>query len=257
MEEKKRSKSRNEAQEELEYYIEAQGLKPHDKLPSERELSEYFEMNRSTLRMAIQRMVDEGKLYKGEGSGNYVAEPKIVRNLKTMDSLTKLIEQNGKELRNQVLSATVVESNKQIMQKLKVPLGTKIFQLSRLRFIGDVPFTVETSMMEYARFPGIEKIDFEHESLYQTLEEGFGIHISKGTEKLALTFATEEEAVQLQVQPGDPIFFISGIAEDAEGRPVEYFRSVVRPDKIKFSSILVKETREKEGETYGITGNHL
>ncbi|MEL7658587.1 MAG: GntR family transcriptional regulator, partial [Bacillota bacterium] len=230
---------------ELEYYIKVNHLKAHDKLPSERELSELFNINRSTLRAAILRMIDEGKLYKATGSGNFVQEPKIVRNLNDLDSLTELVKRFGKEISSQVIHASVIEANKQIMKKLKLTLGTKVFQLLRVRLIDNEPFALETSLIEYQRFEGIEKYDFEKVSLYKTLKDVYGVDIVKGQEKLTLTYATEEEAELLSITYESPLFFISGTAEDKEDRPVEYFRSVVRPDKMKFSSILVKKSQEE------------
>lgn len=245
MEEQGKSKSRNEAQEELEYYIKVNQLKAHDKLPSERELSELFNINRSTLRAAIIRMIDEGKLYKVTGSGNFVQEPKIVRNLNDLDSLTKLVEGFGKKISSKVILATVIEANKQIMKKLKLPLGTKVFQLLRVRLIDNEPFVLETSFIEYQRFEGIDRYNFEEVSLYRILKDDYGVDIVKGQEKLTLTYATEEEAELLSVAYKSPLFFISGTAEDRDDRPVEYFRSVVRPDKMKFSSILMKKNQEE------------
>lgn len=244
MEDQGKSKSRNEAQEELEYYIKVNRLKAHDKLPSERELSELFQINRSTLRAAIQRMMDEGKIYKIAGFGNFVQEPKIIRNLNDLDSLTELVEGLGKKIHSSVIHASVIEANKQIMKKLRLPLGTKVFQLVRVRFIDQEPFLLETSFIEHHRFEGIEKFNFEKESLYKILEDVYGVNIVKGQEKLTLTYATEEEAELLKTSYESPLFFISGTADDKEDRPVEYFRSVVRPDKMKFSSILTKKSEE-------------
>lgn len=241
MEDKSKSKSRNEAQEEIEYYIEVNKLKPHDKLPSERELSEMFNLNRSTLRGAIQILIEEGKIYKEAGVGNYVAEPKMIRNLNMMDSLTKFVESNQKTIRSKVLSANIIESNKQITKNLKIPLGTQVFQLTRLRYIDNIPVSIETSFLNYEKFPGIDGKDFENQSLYYVMENEYGAKIIKGKEKLGLTFATSDEAQRLEIENEEPIFFISGVTTDDDGNPVEYFRSVVRPDKIKFSSILRKE----------------
>lgn len=248
MEKRVKSKSRNEAQEELEYYIEVNGLKPHERLPSERELSEMFEINRSTLRGAIQIMIDEGKIYKETRLGNFVAEPKIRRNLNNMDSLSKLAESLGKKIRNKVLSVEIIESNKQITKNLKVPLGTKVVQLIRLRYLDEVPLSIETSILEYDRFPGIEKIDWHNQSLYNVLETKYHADIKKGKEQLGLTFATSEEAKYLKIENEDPIFFISGVTLDSEEKPIEYFRSVIRPDKIKFHSLLLKEQSPMEGD---------
>lgn len=47
------------------------------KLPSERDLAHRFGINRTTLRGALQKLVDDGILYRYPNSGYYLAEPKI------------------------------------------------------------------------------------------------------------------------------------------------------------------------------------
>ena len=91
----------------------------------------------------IQKLIEEGKIYKEAGVGNYVAEPKMIRNLNMMDSLTKFVESNQKTIKSKVLSANIIESNKQITKNLKIPLGTEIFELTRLRYVDNVPISIE------------------------------------------------------------------------------------------------------------------
>jgi len=52
-------------------------LKPHSKLPSERELSETLGVSRMTLRHAIGDLQSEGLLYSVPGSGTFVKEQRI------------------------------------------------------------------------------------------------------------------------------------------------------------------------------------
>lgn len=140
-----KNRSRGEAIEEIEYYILKNKLQAHTKLPSERTMSEMWGFNRITLRSAIQRLILEGKLYNKRGSGTYIADEKIERNLQDLESPTKLISNLGKSLKNKVISAKVIESNKQTTQKLHLPLGHKVALLERVRFVENVPVMLETS----------------------------------------------------------------------------------------------------------------
>ena len=42
------------------------------------------------------------------------------------------------------------------------------------------------------------------------------------------------------------LFFLTGIARDYNNVPVEFFKSVARPDMVRFSSILRKHRTEPE-----------
>ena len=45
---------------------------------------------------------------------------------------------------------------------------------------------------------------------------------------------------------GSSLFFLTGIARDYNNVPVEFFKSVARPDMVRFSSILRKYRTEPE-----------
>lgn len=48
-----------------------------DRLPSERDLAERFEVSRMTLRQAITLLVEEGILERRVGSGTYIASSRV------------------------------------------------------------------------------------------------------------------------------------------------------------------------------------
>ena len=64
----------------------------------------------------------------------------------------------------------VLESNKKISQKLHIPLGRKIYELSRIRNFDNDPTSIDTSYIEFERFPNLERFDFEKESFYNILK---------------------------------------------------------------------------------------
>ena len=67
--------------EKLENFISVNRLTANTRIPSERDLCEMWGVSRSTLRNAVDTLVEYGLLYRVLGSGVYVAEPKLVRNL--------------------------------------------------------------------------------------------------------------------------------------------------------------------------------
>lgn len=237
MEEKYKNHFRDEAIEKIEYYIIKNKIRPHEKIPSERDLCEMWGFNRTTLRFAIQRLVIEGKLYQKKGSGTYVSEPKLIRNLQNLSSLSEEVRGHNKTLTSKILDYRVIESNKETTKKLHLTLGSKIFVLTRLRYIDEEPVTIETSFMDYGRFSMLTNHDFSKESLYSVIEEE-GVTLTKGEESIGITYATNYEAELLNIEPGKTVFYVSGIVYDGEDHPVEYFKSIVTADKIKFSSVL-------------------
>lgn len=233
-----RNRSRDEATEKIEYYIIKNELTPHTKILSERDMCELWDFNRTTLRSAIQRLIVEGKLYQKKGSGTYVAQPKLTRNLQDLIALSEAARQNGQAISNKILSVEIMESNKQLTQKLHLPLGHKVYALTRLRFLDGEPVTIENSFMDYERFSDLINHDFEKESLYHVIENEFDIQIMKGEERVGIAYATDYEAELLELEPEQAVFYLSGVSYDENDEPIEYFKSIVRADKIRFASVL-------------------
>lgn len=241
MEHRQNISPRDEALERIKSYIIYNRLAPRTRLPGERELCEMWGVNRATLRSAIQRLIKEGKLYSVKGSGTYVAPPKLEQNLQDVKSTSESVRAAGFILQSKVLDVRVLECNRYISQKLQIPLGRKVLYLSRLRIIDGTPYMLESCYVNWELCPGLEDHDYTTESLYHVLGSQ-GVFPVQGEEQVGITYAAEDEAGQLQVAEGDFLFYRSGVTCDSSGSPVEYFKSVARPDKVRFSTVLYKRT---------------
>lgn len=231
---------RDEAIEKIENYIIHNQLKPGDRLPSERSMCEMWDYNRSTLRSAIKQLILEGKIYNKNGSGTYVSEKKLVRNLQNADGFYQAARKAGREITTQVICTDFCETTKNIGQKMKLPLGHKLFRLVRVRFLDQIPVTISTAYLDAERFPGIELMDFESDSLYAMLKAHYGVEAAGGQEKLGITYCDAQEAVYLQVEEGAPVIYQSGVTMDEQDAVFECFKEITRSEYICFASELTR-----------------
>ncbi|MFK9093818.1 GntR family transcriptional regulator [Bacillus salipaludis] len=229
---------REEVVEKIEFYIDENELRPNDKLPSERELCEILGTSRTTLRGAIKRLIIEGTLYSKRGAGTFVAPKKLVRNLQDMESLSKSAVGTFKVITTKVIYASIIECNKELSKRMKLTLGSKLFCLQRLRLIDGIPAMIELAYIDYSLCKGIEKYDFSQESLYQILEDMYNVKIDHGSETLSVTYTSEQESELLNVENGTPVFFVTGNVFNEDEKMIEFYKSVVRADQIRFSSTL-------------------
>ena len=233
------TRPRDEATEYIECYILEKNLPPHAKLPSERDMCSMWGFNRTTLRSAIKRLIVEGKLYNRKGSGTFVAPPKLERDLQDAMSVSEAVYMAGRTLETKVLEVRVLMADHHMAQKLQVEQGTPVFYLRRLRVMDGLPIMIEHSYVDYARCPYLEKYDFSQKSLYSVLD-CYGVGVHHGREEVGITYAAREEADCLEVEEGTPLFYLSGVSSDINDRPVEHFKSVVRADQVRFSSVLTR-----------------
>ncbi|MGF7059663.1 GntR family transcriptional regulator [Brassicibacter mesophilus] len=225
---------------EIKKYINKNELKTGDRLPSERELSEIFNVQRLTVREALKRLKNEGIVYSIRGSGNYIAEEKIQRNLSKFESLTNTIKKIGFNIKTKVIYIKEIESNKKLSNIMDVTLGTKVYEVKRLRFVKDIPLALETSYIPVRYAQGLNNCDLENKSLYETLENQYNIKLSSANQEIFMVFADKEESKLLGIGEGDALLMLKGTVLDSEGKKIEYSKSLTRGDRCVFTSELTR-----------------
>ena len=65
------------------------------RLPTEREFSENFGVNRITVRKALKLLVDEGLLISSQGRGTFVSQPKISSGMDTIQGTSSFLTDMG------------------------------------------------------------------------------------------------------------------------------------------------------------------
>ena len=133
--------------ENIEEYIGVNQLQAGDKLPSERSLAQMFQANRITLRRALQQMAGEGQIYSIPGQGTYVACEKFCENADGSISFSSSWNQAGHRVSSKLIHFAVADSNLKTSQLLGVPLGSRVYELRRIRLIDDRPISIETSYL--------------------------------------------------------------------------------------------------------------
>lgn len=221
----------------IEAYILQNQLEAHDRLPAEREMCEMWGLNRCTLRSAIAHLVASGRLYAVQGSGTRVS-PRFRRTLQDLQGFSEYAATCGFRAETRLLSFSITECDKHLSRRFRRMLGEKLYRISRLRMLNDIPMLIETAYIPVALAPGLEEHDLVRGSLFDVLQDVYHLDLDHGEEKASITSATEEEAALLQLQPGEAVFWITSCTDTADGTTVEYCRTVGHPNVVEMASIL-------------------
>ena len=114
-----------------------------DRLPSERELSDTYDVSRMTLRQAISLLVEEGLLERRKGSGTYVASRRVQEKMTGTTSFTDIILKEGKIPSSKLLSYTRTRANKKESEALGIMIGDPVIRMERVRYADRVPVVYE------------------------------------------------------------------------------------------------------------------
>lgn len=219
--------------EQLRESIRAGELRPGDQAPSERELSERYGISRMTVRQAIGYLIREGVLVAEHGRGTFVAEPKLTYDVLQLLGFTEAILQRGGLPVSQVLEQSVVAAPAVVAQELRLPQHAPVHKLVRLRLSHSMPLLLETSYLSAIGCPGLERHDLAHRSLYDVLEQDYGLSLKRAHQALEATTANSYESQLFGIPVGTPMILLEGVTSDFGEHPIEYFKAVYRGDRFK------------------------
>ncbi len=223
-------------------------LLPHQRVPSERELSEAMGISRMTVRQALQTLINDGYLYTVPGKGTFVGrKPKIEQNLLRLSGFTEEVRAQGFNPGARLLSLETVPADEYLARHLEVAPGTPLFRLSRLRLIDNLPVAVEHAHLVQARFPGLDKADLEHQSLYHVLQERYGLRLVRATQWIESQQADPRLAALLDIPPQQPVLAMERITYADSGQPVEFVISFYRADRFRLKVELRVSGQAPEG----------
>jgi GntR family transcriptional regulator len=199
-------------------------LKPDDPLPSDAMLCEEFGVSRMTARNAVQRLSQEGLVYRVPGRGTFVAEPPVHRQAGNLLSFTEEMRRRGRVPTSRLLAREVREPGPAEASRLQLSPGAEVVAVRRLRVADDEPVAIEEAVFPAAIAPLILRADLEHRSLHATLVEG-GHVPTMGRARLGAEPAGAEDALLLDVPEGSPLLVEKRVIHDQDGRPLELCES--------------------------------
>jgi GntR family transcriptional regulator len=218
--------------------INARRLKPHQQLPSERELCARFRVSRMTIRQALVELTRDGLIYSRAGKGTFVSEPKIDQQLKTLTGFTQDMRARGNSPSSRVLEAKLQVATDDLAQILRAPPGTETVLLSRVRLTDGVPLAVETVHLPHSYCPNLLRHDFAVESLYDVLEREYGHRLTRAEQTIEAALASPRDLALLQLAPPAPVLVMERLTFTDQDVLIEYVQSTYRGDRYKFRSAL-------------------
>jgi GntR family transcriptional regulator len=87
---------------------------------------------------------------------------------------------------------------------------------------------------------GIDEVALDGASLYEVLEERFGIRPTRARFTVEAIEADARRAALLDLEPGQPLLRCEQQSENQTGRPIELCEMVYRFDRYRFRATLVR-----------------
>lgn len=222
----------------LRAQIESGRYRTHQRLPSERELSEQYSVSRMTVRQALDALNQAGLIYGKVGKGTFISEPKIDQQLVKLTGFSEEMQRRGQAPSSRVLKAATITATKDVASALQIEIKTRVFSLVRVRLANGAPLAVEYGYLPAHLCPDLLTHNFSRESLYDVLQNQYGWHLVRAQQTVEARLATDEELKLLELKRPAPILAMERVTMVEQGFPIEYVRSAYRGDRYKFNALL-------------------
>lgn len=213
----------------LRDHIESGAIMPGNALPSERDLSEMAGLSRVTVRKGIEQLIEEGVLFRKQGSGTFVAR-RIEAPGSVLSSFTNDARSRGENPGVIWMMQSYAQPTEEEAVALAISPASKVARLGRVRLSGGEPLALEHAVVPARFLPDLTDIG---DSLYEALGRN-GYHPTSGTQRVRASLATPTEAGLLSVRQNSEVLRIERLARLRGGEPVEFTRSVYRGDRYDF-----------------------
>ena len=211
---------------------------PGNKIPSENELADRFNVSRLTVRQAISQLIQEGFLNSRRGEGTFVTSNENLINsfsLETTGFMDELFSTQLSKVTTKWATLSKMVAPKPVKEKLQLETNDEeVVQIKRLRLLRGRPFTYTINYLPVDIGARVNEKDLYRRRLLEILERDLKIEFTEAVQTIEASFADQEVAEKLEVASGSPILFVEKIMYSKQHKPIELFQSSYRGDLFKF-----------------------
>lgn len=204
-----------------------------EKLPSERELADYHNVSRMTVKKAVDILVDNGYLVRKQGSGTFVSDYQKNHFISPILSFSKEMKNMGVDYRSKILSFEKIKS-KRASLKLNLSRNELLFHLERLRLIENKIFLLENTYLAVKNFPDLKREDLTNSSLFKIIEEKYNINLIEAEAEVEAVILNSKIAEKMNLKTGLLALHLQQYSKNNSGEIIEYTSAYYRNDNYSF-----------------------
>lgn len=222
--------------------IEQNVYEPREKLPSEKELAEQFDVSRITVRRALQTLENEHLIQRSQGRGSFVCDPDSGQPALELTDFTEDMSLAGRQATSQVLKKELFPASQRIAFALGIEEGTKVVELTRLRLADGQPIALDKTYLPAFYAQLLEGENLEEQTIYEILETKYDITIQRGCIKIKAAALDSEWAQHLEMDPGAPVLQVERVSYTIQEKPIYYQIRFNNSNKIQYELMAERQS---------------
>ncbi|WP_114791402.1 GntR family transcriptional regulator [Niabella yanshanensis] len=203
-------------------------------LPNEVDLARQLAISRTTMRLALNKLVYEGLLIRKKGVGTKVAAMSVSSRSNNWLSFSQEMQARGIPIKNFELHVSWVLPPEPVAHFFEINADKKILKLERLRGRPEEPFVYFISYF-HPRVGLSGEEDFKR-PLYDILDKDYMIIATLSKEEISAKAADKFIASKLETEAGSPVLFRKRFVFDQGDRPIEYNLGYYKADSFIYTN---------------------
>jgi DNA-binding GntR family transcriptional regulator len=200
-------------------------------IPPESELTAHYKVSRIVVRQVLNRLVNEGLIFRQQGRGSFVSKHTLEHALSRILSFTEDMTQRGYRPTTEVLFADLIPAPHEIAERLQIPEGTSLARIDRLRLADGEPMSIEESHLVHELCPGILEEDLHKVSLKSILDQRWGLRFVRANQSIRAVISSRAQAKLLGIPGRSPLLFVERVSYSQTNTPSEFLRIYYRGDR--------------------------
>lgn len=202
-----------------------------EKIPSERELMEEYNISRSTVREAISQLVVDGVVEKRHGKGTFISKKPIHYWLGNLISTADIIKGMGMKPGTQLIEHGIIRVPEEVKEAINLD---EAYLIKRLRYANDIPMAIETQYYPLELGIKLSKLDIREGALYDLLEDELHIQLHDSEEVITSQILSKEDCKLLNIEGGNNALHLERFVYDVDGGLIEYCIANYNPNMYSF-----------------------
>lgn len=214
-------------------------------LPSEKSLEEEYHVSRTTIRSAVNDLVQDRYLYIVRGKGTKVVYSRLMDNNPNLLSFTEILRSHGYVSQILEHSCQVISADEFLAKKLVIDVGEEVVWIYRVRGADNEVISVNDSYLPKKILEGRPpEVLLNGDSMYENLKKHCHIMIEEVREEIWAVSADAHFMDILNVTEHAPLLAFERESFSKEGILTEYSKVVYRSDLYRHAVVM----RRTEGQ---------
>lgn len=206
-------------------------LKAGEKIPSEKELGEKYNISRVTVRKSLERLSNENLLVKKKGKGTFVNSVVHTEDVIEGESFTQACLKMGKIPTTEIIDITMERTASTEFEDLKSDTLTLI---KRIRAVDSIPVIYEWDFFP-DKYKFVDQPDFLKGSFIDGIEKKLNIKLKFFNDKFEIIFANKEKSSLLDCPIGTPLLEVTQRVYDTNHQIIYINKQYIQTTKYIYS----------------------